>query len=59
MGFSVVDPSMHSDWVLKLKLLPAPPVQLIIPVLRANPPQDTAMARRWYELLANRLSGKV
>lgn len=55
MGFSVVDPSMLSDWVHKLKLFSAPSVDLIIPILRKSPPRDIATARRWFELLAGRL----
>lgn len=57
MGFSVVDQSVPSDWVHKLKLLSAPSVDLIIPILRKSPPRDIATARRWFEILASRLSG--
>ncbi|GJJ14590.1 hypothetical protein Clacol_008856 [Clathrus columnatus] len=56
MGFSVIDPGIPSDWVLKLGLSPAPSVKLLIPILRTNPPRDVDLARKWFELLAGRLS---
>lgn len=57
MGFSVVDSSLPADWVTKLKLPKTPPVTAIISVLERTPPKDLDTARKWFELLAGRLSG--
>jgi len=57
MGFSVVDPQLPQDWVTKLKLKPHPPVRMILLVLKGTPPKDTVTARKWFDLLAGRLSG--
>ncbi|KIJ33557.1 hypothetical protein M422DRAFT_783144 [Sphaerobolus stellatus SS14] len=56
MGFATVDPQLVADWVTKLKLKPSPPINKILPVLKNSAPRDMTTARRWFELLATRLS---
>lgn len=59
MGFAIVDPQLPAEWASTLKLKATPEVRMILPVLRKNPPKDTATARRWFDILGGRLSGKV
>ncbi|KIJ32556.1 hypothetical protein M422DRAFT_265572 [Sphaerobolus stellatus SS14] len=54
--FATVNPQLVADWVTKLKLKPSPPINKILPVLKNAAPRDMTTARKWFEMLATRLS---
>lgn len=59
MGFLVIDPNIPADAIPKLKLPKSPPTSLLLPLLKQTPTRDLAIARRWFEFLAMRLSGAL
>lgn len=59
LGFLTVHPSVQSVAVEKLKLQRSPPVSVLVPLLEKSPPQDPALAQKWFEVLAGRQSGML
>ena len=57
-GFLVVHPSIRDVATEKLKLRKYPPTSLLLPILESTPPKEITDARKWFEILAGRLSGK-
>ena len=59
LGFLTVHPDIREVAVEKLKLQQSPPVASLVPLLESSPPKDPAIARKWFEVLAGRLSGTL
>lgn len=58
LGFLTVHASIRDVAIDKLKLQRSPPTSMLLPLLENLPPQDPALARKWFEVLAGRLSGR-
>ena len=59
LGFLIVHPNIREAAVEKLKLQSSPPVTSLVPLLESSPPKDPVIARKWFEVLAGRLSGTL
>ncbi|OBZ66504.1 hypothetical protein A0H81_13686 [Grifola frondosa] len=56
LGFMVADPSLKSDSLEKLKISEHPPTSQLVSLLKTSPPQSHDTARKWFEILAVRIT---
>ena len=57
LGLTVTAPTVTSDMARKLQLEKDPSARRIISVLQGRLAKDVAEARRWFEILAGKVSG--
>lgn len=56
LGFLVVDPTLPSDAVAKLKIPEHPPTTALVNLLERSPPNTIPAAREWFSVLASRVT---
>lgn len=59
LGFSVVQPNYQQVAASKLGVQEHPPTSMILSLLEKTPPQHEAMARQWFEILAEHVTSNV
>jgi Protein of unknown function (DUF3684) len=57
LGFNSVQAELKYDIVGKLKIPNNPPTFKLVELLEKTPPKDDETARKWFEVLAGRISG--
>ncbi|KAK7445396.1 hypothetical protein VKT23_014813 [Stygiomarasmius scandens] len=55
-GFAVLASSIVKDVALKLRIREHPPSNMLVEYLRKTPPKDVPEARKWFEVLAGRIT---
>jgi hypothetical protein len=59
LGFAVADAVLPGGAALKLKLKPRPQDPDLVALLERSPPKDETMARKWFEILSDCVSGRL
>ena len=54
-----MDPTFDDTATSKLKLKHIPPTSELVALLKRSPPEDEVTARKWFEILAGRVSGRT
>jgi hypothetical protein len=56
-GLLVIQQSLQHDAATKLKIKQHPPTSTLVSLLEKTPPKDVSEARKWFGILAGRISG--